>query len=198
MTARTSTLEVVKIDEAFLTLDPDTSGIHRRLMAGLDSVAGRAGCPVVVSVMLGRGARDEGRSYDDLDFIVTLVPGHSGYRKVSGHIGVPLHVTCGGNVTRDARYEPLRYDLTVGSSATPDEVTRFVGNFGPYAPSVVVRDAMTARRADDERAPGPVAMYEILRNSAYYLLSRAANAALIDGWHRMAVGYNRTRAEDAT
>jgi hypothetical protein len=191
--------DVVQIDEEFLSLDPDTDGLHRRLMAGLDSLAGRAGCPQIESVRRGRSARDAGKGYSDYDIVVRITPGHSGYRQVTGWIEVPLHMTCGGNVTRHPLYEPVRFDLIVGSSATheeyeheverpavisrvnyvPNEMTRFVGEFMTGAPSVAVREAAAARGEAEDGFLGPTSMFDILRNSPYSLLSRAADAALV-------------------
>jgi hypothetical protein len=188
--------DLVQIDEGFLALDPDASGLHRRLMAGLDSLCDRAGCPMIESVRRGRSARDAGKPYNDFDAIVRLAPGHSGYRQVTGFIEVPLHVTGSGNVTRQPMYEAVRYDLTVGSGAThyepdpklapgkalitvPDETTRFAGEFAAGYPSVYVREAMAAREADEDRPPGHTSMFTLLRLRAYHLLSRAADAALL-------------------
>lgn len=120
-------IELVQIDDAFLALDPAAPGIHRRLMAGLDSLSGRYGAPALLSIERGRSARNAGKPYSDYDVRVTLGPGEGGLRSVEGRLVVTLHVTGSGATTMTPLYEPImELDLTV-RSAVGEEVTRFVG-----------------------------------------------------------------------
>lgn len=133
--------------ESLIDLDPTTSGIHRRLLAGLESVAGRAGNPMVVSKESG----PTGDLYHDYDTFVVVEAGNAAGtmdgRDVEGHIKWPLHVSGEGRVTINGLRGKPEIDLTVYSRRSPEgEATRFVGSFDLRDEEVVGR--VVSRRGE--------------------------------------------------
>ena len=138
MSVSDNVVSVVNI-ESLTALDPSTPGIHRRLLAGLESFAGRAGNSVVVRVEPG----PTGDPYHDYDTFVVVTMGCAGGgidgRNVDGHIKWPMHVSGEGRVTISGLRGKPEIDITVWSKSLEGEATKFVGSFELLDDEVVGR-----------------------------------------------------------
>lgn len=118
------------------TVDVTDPGVHKRLIAGLRSLANRGKVPEVCGKY--RGSQSPNTGYHDFDVYLVVevddtdpedlatVP-RLGSRSVSGTVSWPVHVTNTGGTDIWGSYDPVRFDLTVYSSSQPGEATHFVG-----------------------------------------------------------------------
>ncbi len=161
-------MAIINITTEFLATLVGADGIHRRLLAGLESSAGCASGPSLRSVAVG--GQPENRFYTDYDCILQVgIGGGScdGSRSSAGILQWPVHVSGGGRVTLDGMYSDPHIDFEVWSRSIPDESTRFIGSFKREKPELVGR----LYTADNQ---------EIMNGSAY-LYDRHVSQPVLTG-----------------
>jgi len=115
--------ELIDLTSEFLAGLAEVPGLHKRLIAGLQSVLDRYGDPVVT----GYERAGEGRPpYRDYDLIVHLRPGETSCRRVEGRMSWPLHVSNTGATRSGGLRTAPSIDLIVWSGEGT-EATRFRG-----------------------------------------------------------------------